>query len=206
MELKGVELLDVRAAAERRRSIRAYEPVPIPHEDMEAILDVVRLAPSAFNLQPWRFIVVESPEMKDRLAEAANKQRQVYSAPAVIVIYNDMEEVLSNVDEILHPGLDAVRRATSRELILRSFGSQSAEELNSFAKAQSYIALGYLLLAAEAHGYQTSPMTGFDPEAVKELLGLPSHATIPAIVAIGRGAEEGFPAHRHEVERILRYA
>lgn len=206
MELKGVELLDVRAAAERRRSIRAYEPVPIPHEDMEAILDVVRLAPSAFNLQPWRFIVVESPEMKDRLAEAANKQRQVYSAPAVIVIYNDMEEVLSNVDEILHPGLDAVRRATSRELILRSFGSQSAEELNSFAKAQSYIALGYLVLAAEAHGYQTSPMTGFDPEAVKELLGLPSHATIPAIVAIGRGAEEGFPAHRHEVERILRYA
>lgn len=206
MAVKGVELLDVRTAAERRRSIRAYEPGPIPRKDIEAILDVVRLAPSAFNLQPWRFVVVETPELKERLAEAANNQRQVRSAPAVIVLYTDMEDVLERVDEVLHPGLDAVRRARSREFILKTFGEQSEADRRAWAVGQGYIALGYLLLAAEAYGYQTSSMTGFDPAAVKELLGLPATVGIPALVAIGRGAEEGFPTHRHSLERIVRYA
>ncbi|HEX5520706.1 MAG TPA: nitroreductase family protein [Longimicrobiaceae bacterium] len=206
MELKSVGLLDVRAAAAQRRSIRAYEPVPIPREDLEEILDVVRLAPSAFNVQPWRFVVVETPELKGRLAEAANQQRQVHSAPVVIVLYTDMEDALENVDEMLHPGMDAAQRAAVRETILRVFGGQSVEERAAWAAGQGYIALGYLLLAAESHGYQTSPMTGFNAEAVKALLGLPASARIPAIVAIGRGSEEGFPAHRHELERILRVA
>jgi len=206
MAVKGVEILDVRTAAVRRRSIRAYEPVPIPREDIEAILDVVRLAPSAYNLQPWRFVVVETPEVKERLAEAAYNQRQVRLAPAVIVLYTDMEDVLDRVDEVVHPGLDAVQRAQTRELILRRFGGMEAAERAAWAVGQGYIALGYLLLAAEAHGYQTSAMTGFDPEAVKELLQLPPTAGVPALVAIGRGAEEGFPSHRHSVERLVRYA
>ncbi len=71
------EILSVREAAEQRRSIRAFEREPIPHADLEEILDVVRLAPSAFNAQPWRFVVVETPEMKQRLAAAAYNQRQV---------------------------------------------------------------------------------------------------------------------------------
>lgn len=200
------DVLTVGEAARQRRSIRAYEPEPIPREDIEEILDVVRLAPSAFNVQPWRFVVVETPELKTRLAKVAYDQRQVHSAPAVVVLYTDMEDSLEHVDEVLHPGMDAVKRAGARESILRIFGSQDQVEREAWAAGQGYIALGYLLLAAEAHGYQTSPMTGFDAAAVKELLGLPEHVKVPALVAIGRGTEEGFPHHRHELERIVRYA
>ena len=53
------DTLSVREAAVQRRSIRAYEPGPIPREELEEILDVARRAPSAFNAQPWRFVVVE---------------------------------------------------------------------------------------------------------------------------------------------------
>ena len=49
-------------------------------------------------------------------------------------------------------------------------------------------------------------MAGFDAEKVKQLLGLPSHVRVPALVAIGRGVEEGFPHHRHELSRIVRTA
>jgi nitroreductase len=202
----SVDLLSVREAAERRRSIRAYEPGPIPADDLREILDVVRLAPSAFNVQPWRFVVVETPELKERLAAAAYGQRQVHSAPAVIVLYTDMEDALARVDEVVHPGMDPEARAGTRETILRIFGGQSEEQRETWAAGQGYIALGYLLLAAEAHGYQTSPMTGFDAAAVKELLGLPENARVPALVAIGRGTEEGFPPHRHPLERIARVA
>ena len=201
-----IHLLDVREAAEARRSIRAFEPDPIPQEDLEAILDVVRRAPSAFNLQPWRFVIVETPELKERLAEAAHGQRQVRSAPAVIVLYTDACDALEHVDEVLHPGMDPEKKARSRNGILRSFAARTDDERETWGMGQGYIALGYLLLAAEAHGYQTSPMTGFKPDQVKELLGLPAHVQIPALIAIGRGAEEGFPQHRHDLERIAREA
>lgn len=200
------DLLTVREAAEQRRSIREFSPEPIDREDLSQILRVTSLAPSAFNLQPWRFVVVETPEVREQLAGAAFNQRQVRSAPATIVLYTDMRDTLENVDEVLHPGMGAVQRASAREGILRPFTGKTEAELEAWGAEQGNIALGYLLLAAEAHGYQTSPMAGFDADAVKRVLGLPAHVRIPAIVAIGRGAEEGFPHHRHAVQRIARAA
>jgi nitroreductase len=200
------DLLTVKEAAEQRRSIRAYAPEPVAREDLDEILRLTGLAPSAFNLQPWRFVVVRTPEVKARLAAAANGQGQVHAAPAVIVLYTDMADALERVDEVLHPGMDAARRASARDGILKSFARMSEAEREQWGAEQGNIALGYLLLAAEAHGYRTSPMLGFDPAAVKALLGLPGGARIPALVAIGRGAEEGFPHHRHPAERIARAA
>ena len=199
-------LLDVREAAARRRSIRAYDQTPIPATDLEAILDVVRLAPSAFNVQPWRFVVVETPELKARLAEAAYNQRQVQSAPAVIVLYTDMQDALATIEEVVHPGMPAEQGAQMVATVRGIFEKQSEADREAWGAAQAHIALGYLLLAAEAHGYQTSPMAGFDAEKVKALLDLPANARVPALVAIGRGSEEGFSHHRHALERIVRAA
>ncbi len=206
MSNKNEKILTVDEAAEKRRSIRKYLPSPVPRSDMEEIIRLAGLAPSSFNIQPWRFVVVENPEIKAKLAEAAYNQRQVTSAPAVIVLYTDMADVLAKVDEIIPPGMKGEERDRFRSLVLNSYTPLSEADREAFGAGQGYIALGYLMLAAEAHGYQTSPMLGFDPEAVKKLLGLPSHVRIPAIVAIGKGAEEGFPHHRHPLSRIARFA
>jgi nitroreductase len=200
------DILSVREAAEQRRSIRSYEPGAIDRGELEEILRVAGLAPSAWNLQPWRFVVVETPEVKEKLAEAAYGQRQILSAPAVLVLYTDMRDTLDNLDEVLHPGMDAAQRASARESILGAFAGKTEAEREAWGAEQGNIALGYLLLSAEAHGYQTSPMLGFDAEAVKRLLDLPAHVRIPALVAIGRGTEAGFPHHRHPITRIARAA
>lgn len=202
----AANVLTVSEAAAQRRSVRAYEPTPVTPEHLAEILDVVRRAPSAFNVQPWRFVAVESPEVRAQLAAAAYNQPQVTSAPTVIVLYTDVADALEHMDEVLHPGMDAAQRAGARQGILRTFAGRSDADREAWGAGQGYIALGYLLLAAEAHGYQTSPMLGFDADAVKELLGLPSHVRVPALVAIGRGAEPGFPHHRHPLDRILRAA
>jgi nitroreductase len=204
--MNTTELLTVREAAERRRSIRSYAPEPIPMEEVEEILRLTSLAPSAFNVQPWRFVVVRTPEVKEELAAAAYNQRQVHAAPAVIVLYTDMRETLEHIDEVLHPGMDAAKRAVAREGVLRPFAGMPEAERESWGAEQGHIALGYLLLAAESYGYQTSTMAGFDGEAVKRLLDLPSNVRVLALVAIGRGAEEGFEHHRHSVDRIARVA
>jgi nitroreductase len=200
------DLLTVREAAEQRRSVRAFTPEPVSEEDLGEIFRLTGLAPSAFNLQPWRFVVVRTPEVRARLAEAAFNQRQVLSAPAVIVLYTDVQDALARVDEVLHPQMDAAKRERARGGILRSFAGRNESERENWGAEQGNIALGYLLLAAEAHGYQTSTMLGFDPDAVKKLLGLPPHVRIPALVAVGRGAEEGFAHHRHPLERVVRAA
>jgi nitroreductase len=196
--------LDVIEAAESRRSIRSFKPEPVPQADLREILRVAGLAPSAHNLQPWRFVVVEDPALRDALADAAHGQRQVRSAPAVIVLYSDMRDALDRVEETVHPGMAARSDEVARGLRGRWDGRAAADR-ESFGTGQSYIALGFLLLAAQSLGYGTSPMLGFDAAKVKALLGLPEHVSIPALVAVGVPAEEGFAHHRHDVDRVATF-
>ena len=197
--------LTVREAAESRRAIRKYVQKEIPQEDLREILRQTRLAPSPDNFQPWRFVVVQDPDLRARIVPVALNQKQIASAQALIVLYADMEDVLEHVDEMIHPGVDDAGRAKARAAFIERFSAQSVEERGQYAHGLAYIALGFLLLAAESMEYRTSPMLGFKPEELKELLGLPKHVTIPALVAIGRGDEPGFPHHRHSVERIARF-
>lgn len=199
------EVLTVTAAAEARRSIRKYEPTPIPRAHLEEILRVTSLAPSPWNLQPWRFVIVEDAATKAKLQEAAYGQGQIGSAPAVIVMYSDMTDAINTVEETIHPGMRGPQGDKAAADIRATFGGFSDADRAAWGFAESNIALGYLLLTAQAHGYSTSPMLGFMPDKVKELLNLPADARIPALVAIGVGAEEGFPHHRHAVERIARF-
>ncbi|RLE94330.1 MAG: nitroreductase [Thermoprotei archaeon] len=72
-----------------RRSIRRYEPKPIPREDLEKIFEAARLAPSAKNLQPWRFVVITDPEKKKELAKACWNQMFIADAAVIVVALSD---------------------------------------------------------------------------------------------------------------------
>jgi nitroreductase len=196
--------LSVPEAAHVRRSIRAYSPEPIPQASIDTILRETSLAPSAFNLQPWRFVVVADATAKQRLAGAAYQQKQVTAAPVVIAIYSDMADTLAHLGEVTRPGASPEQAAGFGRMIDGYFGTRSETEREEWGHEQGFIALGYLLLTATAHGYATSPMGGFDEAAVKQVLELPANARVVALVAMGRAAEEGVPHHRHELERIVR--
>lgn len=199
------QVLTVTEAAEARRSIRKYEPTLIPREALNEILRVTSLAPSPWNIQPWRFVVVEDAATKAKLQEAAYGQAQVGAAPAVIVMYSDMTDALNTIEETVHPGMKGPAGDKAAVDIRATFAAYSDADRAAWGNAEANIALGFLLLTAQAHGYSTSPMLGFMPDKVKALLNLPEDARIPAIIAIGIGAEPGFPHHRHSVERIARF-
>ena len=200
-----IAALSVTDAAQTRRSIRQFLPVAVPREDLDAILTTVSLAPSAFNAQPWRFIVVENADLKAELAAAAYHQRQITSAPAIIVVYSDADELLQSVPDLVHPGLPDDQRARTVQSVTAMLSGMSEPDRASWAAQQANIALGFLLLAAEGAGYQTSAMGGFDAAAVRTVLGLPPRVRINALVAIGKGAEEGFPHHRLSLSRLVSY-
>lgn len=204
----GPDTLTVTAAADAalsRRSIRQYLPTPIPEADLRELLRLAGRAPSAYNVQPWRFVVVQDRAVKALLADAAFGQEQVLRAPATIVMYSDMQDAIERMPEAVHPDMPADRRAAAVESFRATFAAKSVDEREAWGNAQTNIALGYLLLLAESLGYATSPMLGFDPERVKTLLGLPAHVRIPAIVSIGFAAEEGFRPHRLPADTLVEF-
>jgi nitroreductase len=190
-------------AADRRRSVRQYDSTAILESDLRELLRLAGRAPSAFNVQPWRFVVVRDPALKAELSAAAYGQQQILRAPATIVIYSDMQSALERMPESMHPEMPQDKRDAGVESFRGQFANQSVEERENWGNAQSNIALGYLLLLAESMGLATSPMLGFEPEKVKALLGLPEHVRIPALISIGYAAEEGFPPHRLPSETLV---
>jgi len=77
--------MDVYEAIKTRRSVRAYRDKPVPEDVLNRILEAARLAPSAANRQQWKFIVVQEPELREKLIAAANNQQFVGQAPVIIV-------------------------------------------------------------------------------------------------------------------------
>jgi nitroreductase len=197
--------LSAAQAADNRRSIRQYSPTPIPEADLRELLRLAGRAPSAYNVQPWRFVVVQDPALKASLSEAAYGQQQIVRAPATIVMYSDMASALERMPESVHPDLPDDKRDAAVESFRGMFTNQSAAEREAWGNGQSNIALGYLLLLAETLGYATSPMLGFQPDKVKALLELPEHVVIPALISIGYAAEEGFRPHRLPAESMVEF-
>lgn len=194
--------LSAAEAAIARRSVRSYTDQPVTDDEIRDLLELTGRAPSAFNLQPWRFVVVRDQQVKDELRAAAYGQKQVGEAPVVIAMYADMEDTMAHLDEVVHPGLDPEKRESTLAMLRKTFGGMTPEARGVWANAQANIALGYLLLIARSEGFATSPMLGFNADTVKQILGIPAHATVTSLVALGHGADEGFESHRHTVERV----
>ncbi len=197
---------EVGEAAKNRRSYRDFAPQPVEAAAITAILEQAAAAPSAWNLQPWRFVVITDPEIKEALQAAAFGQKQVTGAPVVVALYTDMVAALERVDDVLHPSMPAEAKEGYKQRVLGSFARMSADERDQWGKAQGNIVLGYLLLLLEVNGYASSPMLGFDPPAVRKILGLPDHAELPALIAIGhRSPSHPGPQHRLPIDQLLRY-
>lgn len=200
--LTADQLLSVKDAIETRRSIRKFVQEPMNQDDLREILRLASLAPTANNVQPTRFVVIQNKELQEKLQAVSYNQSQVTSAPAVIVVYADMEDVLSNVEETLPASMDEEQIKMRADRLRGQFQDQDVAQRGQWALSQANIAFGFLMLAARGMGYDTVPMLGFDPSEVKKLLNLPDHVEFAGILPIGKRDEEGFPHHRHSVDRI----
>lgn len=198
--------LSVPEAIEARRSIRRYAEAPVPQADLDRLLELMGRAPSSANVQPWRVVVVRDAGLKAQLRAAAYGQAQVEAAPVVLVLTSDIEDAIAHLDDITHPGLQGEAREAMLQRLAGMFGGMDGPTKQAFGVAQTYLALGYLSLAATSMGYATSIMGGFDAEAVRGVLGIPGHVAVAAVVALGVPDEPGFSAHRHALDRFVREA
>jgi nitroreductase len=198
-----------------RRATPSFQDVPIHSADLEKILRAGLEAPSGYNLQPWRFIVVRDRDQKNRLSQAAFAQPKITQASAMIVACGDPDGWKSgDLDEMLRisrehgfsaEGSERVRRAVTG-LLGNAPGKAGGLEpdLAVWVNRQTMIALTTMMWTAETLGYDTAPMEGFMEDQVKALLKIPDHVRVVALLGIGRlkGTDKPY-AGRFPVERTV---
>jgi nitroreductase len=185
-------------AIKERRATPSFEDVPIHNADLEKIIRAGLEAPSGYNTQPWRFVVVRDAEQKKKLRQAAFGQPKVEQASAVVVACGDpLGWKDGDLDEMLrisaeHGFNDPAEQDTIRKMVSGFLGGPAGKAagieptFDLWANRQTMIAFTTMMWAAETLGYDTAPMEGFMEDQVKALLKIPARVRVVAMLAIGR--------------------
>lgn len=184
--------MNVATAIETRRSVKAYDPNHRMSEaEIERLLSLAILAPSAFNIQNWRFVLVRDAALRGEIRKVAWEQAQVTDASLLIVLCADLKaweqeparywtNAPQPVQDFLVPAIGQYyqgHESVQRDEAMRSCG----------------IAGMALMLAAKEMGYDSCPMDGFDFDAVGKLIKLPADYVISFMLAVGKGVQEPWP-------------
>ena len=175
-------------AIAQRRATPSFDGSPIPGEDLKKILDAGLQAPSGYNMQPWRFIVVRSEEQKRRLRAASFNQAKVEEASAVIVACGDADGWRSgDLEEMLRLGREGGMPENYAEQAKVNIPNYLSNHPNFAMWLNRHVMIAFttMMLMAEVLGYDTAPMEGFEQEKVREVLKLPLSYHVVALLAIG---------------------
>ncbi len=151
--------------------------LPVPQDKLDRILEAVRLTATSSGLQPYEVLIVQDPALRQRIREHAWNQAQVTDASHLLVFaawdnytaerINQMFDLTNDVRGFKNEGWEAYRQK-----LLSVYPQRSAEENFQHAARQAYIGLGTALIAAAEEQVDATPMEGFDPVKVDEILDL----------------------------------
>jgi nitroreductase len=179
-------------AIETRRSVKHFDPAHLmTDEEIARLIGLAKLAPTSFNMQNYRFVLVRDPELRKRIRAVAWDQSQVTDASLLVILCADLTAHANHpqrywahapkeVQDILVPALTPFyegKPTLIRDEAMRSSG---------FAGMT-------LMLAARGMGYDSCPMIGFDAGAVAKLINLPTDHVLSFMLAIGKEAGPVWP-------------
>jgi nitroreductase len=179
-----------------RRATPSFDGSPVPGNDLRQILEAGLHAPSGYNMQPWRFVVVQSPEQKRKLRAASYNQPKVEEASVMIVACGDMDGWRKDLDMMLEMGLASGMpesyAAQARTSVPNYLSNFTSDQMKLWLNKQVMLAFTSMLLMAESLGYDTAPMEGFEQDKVHEALRLPLSYWVVALLGVGhlKGADK----------------
>ncbi len=180
---------DVRRQLEWRYATKKFDPARrIPADTWDVLEDALVLAPSSYGLQPWRFVVVTDPAVKDQLVAHSWGQRQVADCSHLVVFAlklgmnpADADRLIARTAEVRHAPPDAL--AGYRDMMAKSLSGKPQAEIDAWMRCQVYLALGQFLAAAAMVGVDACPMEGFVPAGYDQVLGLAGRGYTAAVIA-----------------------
>jgi len=202
------------AALNFRYATKAFDPArKIPSETFAAIKASLALTPSSFGLQPWKFLVVDSPDLREKLKAASWGQPQVTDASHLVVLtartdlsQADIDSWIARLSEV--QGTPVENLAGLSGMITSFTGAMDAPTKQAWNTRQVYIALGQLMTSAAVLGIDTCPLEGISPADYDEILGLTGSGYATAVAcALGyRSADDRYataPKARFPEETLI---
>ena len=184
--------MNVSTAIETRRSIKAFDAdYRMSQTEIDRLMSLAMLSPTAFNIQNWRFVVLQDPALRLKVRAVSWDQAQVTDASILVVLVADLKswekqpqrywkDAPKPVQDFLVPAIDLYYR--DKEQVQRDEGMRSCG-----------MAAMTLMLAAKEMGYDSCPMDGFDFEGVARLIRMPADHAICMMVTIGKRVQEPRP-------------
>ncbi|MDA8524330.1 NAD(P)H-dependent oxidoreductase [Alphaproteobacteria bacterium] len=165
------ELLNWRYATKKMIADKA-----VPQDKLDAIIEAVRMAPTSSGTQPFELIVVSNPELRAKIGEAAGGQTPITDGSHVLVFAAWDNYTDERIDDVLQANLtargDLPLIHDYYNNLKANYVPRDAEVNYAHAARQAYIALGFAMLAAADQEVDSTPMEGFDPDAVDAILDL----------------------------------
>lgn len=186
--------LDVPTAIVERRSIKNFKSDPIPPELLHKLVELTVAAPSSFNLQQWRIVLVKDEAQKAALSQAAWGQQQIVQAPVTFVFVADAEgwRDRTAINEIaLQNEAWTPQTVEYFDNAIPTFQEGLGERKREYAIKDAMIAATHLMLAAQSFGLSTCPMNGWVEDQVKAVIGAANqpNLAIALIVPVGYASE-----------------
>lgn len=179
--------MTIRNLYETRRAVNSFDPSrSLENGLLKEIIDTAVLAPSAFNLQPWRLIAVTSAEMKAKLHSVAFGQPKILEAPATLILIGDKEGYgpQNGVWDELKSLVGEEGANGAMGMAAQLYGSSDVRKLK-FAESNTGLLGMSIMIAAQGLGVDSHPMSGMDFEGVKEAFGLSASEEVVMLISLG---------------------
>lgn len=177
--------MNVTEAIESRRAVKHYDPDhTMPERDLQELIRLTKLAPSSFNMQNYRLVVVRDPELRKQIRAAAWDQAQVTDASVLFILCADLTAHEADYRKYWSHAPQAVQDLLGP--MIKPFYDGKEQLTRDEGMRSSAFAGMTLMLAARDLGYDSCPMIGFDPEKVSALIHLPDHVAISFMIAVGK--------------------
>jgi len=165
------DLLNWRYATKKMDTSKA-----VPQDKVDAIVEAIRMAPTSSGTQPFELFVVTNADIRDQITEAAGGQAQITDGSHLLVFAAWDNYTAERIDNVIDLNVstrgDLPMLHTYYDNLKSNYLPREAEVNYAHAARQAYIALGIALIAAAEQEVDSTPMEGFDPDAVDEILGL----------------------------------
>jgi nitroreductase len=176
-----------------RRAVKHFDPDhEFSKEEEKKILDAAIQAPTSFNIQHWRFVIIRDPELRQKIrTEFGNDQAQMTDASLLVLLTADVKAWQKSPERYW---VNAPKEVS--DLLVGWMGPfhEGREELQRDEAQRSIgMALQTIMLTARDMGYDSCPMIGFDLDAVSKLINLPEDHVIGPMVAIGKKVKDSWP-------------
>ena len=179
-------------AIKERRSVKHYDPNhKLSEDEIKKLMSLAVLSPTSFNMQNWRFVLVQDHEIREKIRSASWDQAQVTDSSLLLVLCADLKSWKKDPAQYWK---DAPKEA--RDFLVPAMGMfyEGKEQLQRDEAMRSCgIAAQTIMLAAKSMGYDSNPMIGFDPQTVAELINLPEDHVITMMVVVGKQIKPAMP-------------